>query len=109
MTTRAPAPTMVRWPSNGWSSREREPEVGQLDGKVVLISGGASDIGRGTATRLAAEGASVAIGDVTSEGAEAVAAEVVERGGSAFGAGCDVREEESVAAFVDAAVDRFGG
>ena len=83
--------------------------MGQLDGKVVLISGGASDIGRGTATRLAAEGASVAIGDVTSEGAEAVAAEVVERGGSAFGAGCDVREEESVAAFVDAAVDRFGG
>jgi NAD(P)-dependent dehydrogenase (short-subunit alcohol dehydrogenase family) len=83
--------------------------VGQLDGKVVLISGGASDIGRGTATRLAAEGASVAIGDVSSEGAEGVAAEVVERGGRAFGAGCDVREEESVAAFVDAAVDRFGG
>jgi NAD(P)-dependent dehydrogenase (short-subunit alcohol dehydrogenase family) len=83
--------------------------VGQLDGKVVLISGGASDIGRATATRLAAEGASVAIGDVTREGAEAVAAEVVERGGRAWGAACDVREEDSVAAFVDAAADRFGG
>jgi NAD(P)-dependent dehydrogenase (short-subunit alcohol dehydrogenase family) len=58
---------------------------------------------------LAAEGATVAVGDVTREGAEAVAAEVVKLGGRAFGAGCDVRDEDSVAAFVDAAVDRFGG
>jgi NAD(P)-dependent dehydrogenase (short-subunit alcohol dehydrogenase family) len=83
--------------------------VGQLDGKVVLISGGASDIGRATATRVAAEGAAVAVGDVSSDGAEAVAKEVVARGGRAVGVRCDVREERSVAAFVDLAVAALGG
>jgi NAD(P)-dependent dehydrogenase (short-subunit alcohol dehydrogenase family) len=83
--------------------------VGQLDGQVVLMSGGASDIGRATAKRVAAEGAAVAIGDVARDGAEDVAAEVAECGGQAVGAGCDVRDEDSVAAFVDLAVERFGG
>jgi NAD(P)-dependent dehydrogenase (short-subunit alcohol dehydrogenase family) len=83
--------------------------VGQLDGKVVLISGGASDIGRATAIRVATEGGAVAVGDVSSDGAEAVAKEVVAHGGRAVGLRCDVREEESVAAFVDRAVSIFGG
>ncbi len=54
--------------------------MGQLDGKVVLLSGGASDIGRATALRLGAEGAAVVVGDVAAEGAESVADEVVGRG-----------------------------
>ena len=83
--------------------------MGQLDGKVVVISGGASDIGRATANVVAAEGAAVAVGDVSSHGAEAVAQEVVAAGGRAFGVGCDVRDERSVAAFVDRAVSTFGG
>lgn len=80
-----------------------------LDGKVILLSGGASDIGRATALRLAAEGAAVAIGDVGVDSAEALAAEVVASGGRALGMHCDVRSEESVAAFASRALDAFGG
>ncbi len=83
--------------------------MGQLDGKVVLLSGGASDIGRATALRLGAEGASVLVGDVASEGAQSVAKDVVAAGGIALGIGCDVRSEASVAAFVERAVAEFGG
>jgi NAD(P)-dependent dehydrogenase (short-subunit alcohol dehydrogenase family) len=83
--------------------------VGQLDGKVVVLSGGASDIGRATALRLAAEGAAVAVGDVGPEGAEAVAAEVRAAGGRAFGMRCDVRHEESIGEFATRTVDEFGG
>jgi NAD(P)-dependent dehydrogenase (short-subunit alcohol dehydrogenase family) len=83
--------------------------VGQLDGKVVLLSGGASDIGRATARRLGAEGAAVVIGDVAAEGALSVADEVSAAGGRAVGVRCDVRSEASVAAFVERAVTEFGG
>jgi NAD(P)-dependent dehydrogenase (short-subunit alcohol dehydrogenase family) len=83
--------------------------VGQLNGKVVLLSGGASDIGRATARLLAEEGAAVAVGDVTEEAAAAVAGRIVDAGGRALGVRCDVRDEESVAGFVDAAVEVFGG
>jgi NAD(P)-dependent dehydrogenase (short-subunit alcohol dehydrogenase family) len=83
--------------------------VGQLDGKVVLLSGGASDIGRATALLLAEEGAAVAVGDVAEEAAVAVARDVADGGGRALGLRCDVRDEDSVAAFVDGAVEAFGG
>ena len=85
------------------------PDVGQLDGKVVLISGGASDIGRATARLVALEGAAVVVGDASADGAEAVARDVVEAGGRGLGMHCDVRSEDSVAAFVDTASQRFGG
>ena len=84
------------------------PEGGQLDGKVVLVSGGASDIGRATALRLAAEGAAVAVGDVNLEGAESVAEEVQADGGRALSGRCDVRDERAVATFVEFAVAAFG-
>jgi NAD(P)-dependent dehydrogenase (short-subunit alcohol dehydrogenase family) len=83
--------------------------VGQLDEKVVLLSGGASGIGRATALLLAREGATVAVGDVALDGAEAVAREIIGNGGQAVAARCDVRDEESVAAFVALAVAEFGG
>ena len=83
--------------------------MGQLDGKVVVLSGGASDIGRATALRLASEGAAVAVGDVSLDGAALVAEEVTAAGGQALGVVCDVRREESVAALVRAAAETFGG
>jgi NAD(P)-dependent dehydrogenase (short-subunit alcohol dehydrogenase family) len=83
--------------------------VGQLDGKVVLLSGGSSGIGRATALLLAGEGASVAIGDVALDDAEAIAHEIVAGGGRALAARCDVRSEESVRAFVELAAAEFGG
>ena len=63
------------------------PMGGQLEGKVVLVSGGASDIGRATALRLAGAGAAVVVGDVSAEGAASVAEEVEGAGGRAVGAG----------------------
>jgi NAD(P)-dependent dehydrogenase (short-subunit alcohol dehydrogenase family) len=81
---------------------------GQLEGKVALVSGGASDIGRATALRLAAAGAAVVIGDVSADGAGSVADEVGRAGGRAIGLLCDVRREESVAGFVERAVAEFG-
>jgi NAD(P)-dependent dehydrogenase (short-subunit alcohol dehydrogenase family) len=83
--------------------------MGQLEGKVALVSGGASDIGRATALRLAEQGASVAVGDVSADEAESVAAGIVAAGGQAIGVRCDVRDDDSVAAFVERAVSEFGG
>jgi NAD(P)-dependent dehydrogenase (short-subunit alcohol dehydrogenase family) len=83
-------------------------EGGQLDGKVVLVSGGASDIGRATALRLAGAGAAVVVGDVSIGGATSVVAEVEGAGGQGIGLRCDVRREESVIAFIERAIAEFG-
>lgn len=83
--------------------------MGQLDEKVVLLSGGASGIGRATALRLAQEGACVAIGDVDVDGAVAIAQDIVNAGGRAMAATCDVRSEESIGAFVELTMTEFGG
>jgi NAD(P)-dependent dehydrogenase (short-subunit alcohol dehydrogenase family) len=83
--------------------------MGQLDGKVVLLSGGASGIGGATAERLAHDGAAVVIGDVAVDAARSIASAITKGGGRAIGTLCDLREEESVVAFVDTAVLEFGG
>jgi NAD(P)-dependent dehydrogenase (short-subunit alcohol dehydrogenase family) len=83
--------------------------TGLLEGKVVVLSGGASDIGRATASSLAAAGAAVTIGDVGPDRAAAVADAVEAEGGRALGVECDVREDESVAELVARAVEAFGG
>jgi NAD(P)-dependent dehydrogenase (short-subunit alcohol dehydrogenase family) len=82
--------------------------MGVLAGKVALVSGGASDIGRATARRLGEEGASVVVGDVSAVDAASVAAEVVAAGGEAVGVACDVRQDASVAALVERALSEFG-
>ena len=78
-------------------------------GKVILIAGGGTGIGAGTALRLASEGARVVIGDLSAERAQAVAAKVEAAGGRAIGRAFDVTDESTVAALVAAAVDAFGG
>lgn len=77
-----------------------------MSGQRVLVTGAGSGIGRATAERFAQDGASVAICDVREE----AAVEVAERiGGSAFGLGCDVADEDSVRASTAEAVRRLGG
>ena len=61
-----------------------------LVGKVAMVTGGASGIGRATAMRLATAGARVAILDIDRERGEAVAAEIRQAGGQALFCRCDV-------------------
>jgi NAD(P)-dependent dehydrogenase (short-subunit alcohol dehydrogenase family) len=82
---------------------------GRLAGKVAIVTGGGSGIGRAAALRFAAEGAAVAVADVATERAKATAAEIQERGGRAFAMGVDVADREQVQALVDRTVGEFGG
>jgi NAD(P)-dependent dehydrogenase (short-subunit alcohol dehydrogenase family) len=80
----------------------------RLQGRIAAITGGARGIGRATALLFAAEGAAAAIGDVEVGGAEAVAKEIVGRGGRAIAVGVDVGDAGQVQAFVDRVVTEFG-
>jgi NAD(P)-dependent dehydrogenase (short-subunit alcohol dehydrogenase family) len=80
-----------------------------LKGKVAVIVGAATGIGKATAIRLAEEGVSLALGDINVAGVEAVARQVNEAGGKAIAAACDIGDDASVKALVDAAVKAYGG
>jgi len=82
--------------------------AGKLSGKVALVTGAASGIGRASALVLAREGARVACADQNSEGAEAVAKEIARAGGEAFGLRLDVSDPADNQRAVDAARERFG-
>jgi NAD(P)-dependent dehydrogenase (short-subunit alcohol dehydrogenase family) len=78
----------------------------ELAGKVAIVTGGASGLGRGVVEGCAAEGARVVVADVNAERGEALAAELGER--VAFCA-TDVSDADAVQGAVDFAVQRFGG
>jgi NAD(P)-dependent dehydrogenase (short-subunit alcohol dehydrogenase family) len=79
--------------------------MGRLDGKVAVITGGASGIGAATVRRFCDEGARVVIADIQEEAGKALAEEL---GDSTRFARVDVTEEDQVAAAVAIAVDAFG-
>jgi NAD(P)-dependent dehydrogenase (short-subunit alcohol dehydrogenase family) len=80
----------------------------RLRGRGVAITGGALGIGRATALLFAAEGAAVALGDIDTAGAEAVAKQIVDSGGRAIAVGVDVGDAGQVQAFVDRTVAELG-
>jgi 2-hydroxycyclohexanecarboxyl-CoA dehydrogenase len=75
----------------------------RLEGRIALVTGGASGIGAATCRRLAAEGARVAVTDTNAAGAGDVAAEV-----NGMPYELDVRSGDSIAAAVSAASDELG-
>jgi NAD(P)-dependent dehydrogenase (short-subunit alcohol dehydrogenase family) len=79
-----------------------------LAGKVVLITGAAGDIGRATALRVSASGASVVLGDVDDARLAETAALVTAAGGAAATMHVDIRLPDDAAAFAKLAVERFG-
>ena len=80
-----------------------------LTDKVAVIAGGATGIGAATATRLAAEGALVVVGDVSADGATATAESIRGSGGTAAAVTFDLADPDSVRALIDSAVAEFGG
>jgi NAD(P)-dependent dehydrogenase (short-subunit alcohol dehydrogenase family) len=83
--------------------------MGRFDGKVAVITGAASGMGRATALRISDEGGSVFVVDLDGDGAEAVAAEIVGRGGKATGWQTDVSSDEQMRGLFVAVTSTYGG
>lgn len=79
--------------------------MGQLDGKVALITGAASGFGEGTARLFAREGAKVIIADLNEAGANRVASEI---GANALALRADVSQREDIQRIVKESVGKFG-
>lgn len=79
-----------------------------LQGKVALVTGGTSGIGRETAIQLAQAGAKVVVAGRRTEEGNAVVEEIVSAGGEAHFVKTDVTQEDQVKRLVDETVQRFG-
>lgn len=80
-----------------------------LAGKIAVVTGGGSGIGRSTALALARKGAKVHVADINGQAAEAVVREIDVAGGSALGHVLDVSDPDAVEAFAAAIFESDGG
>ena len=83
--------------------------MGQLTGKVGIITGGAAGIGRAAAMAVAAEGAAVVVADVDGERGQRVATEITDKGGRARFVHADVSDDAQVQVMVRFTLEEFGG
>jgi NAD(P)-dependent dehydrogenase (short-subunit alcohol dehydrogenase family) len=83
--------------------------VSRFDGKVAIVTGGGSGIGRATAVLLASEGAAVTVADVRDTAAASVVSKIIAAGGTARSQVVDVASPDAVAAMVSDTVAAFGG
>ena len=80
----------------------------KLEGKVAIVTGAASGIGRDIALSVVREGATVVIADINLEGANKVAGEIKDVGGTALAVKTDVSKSEEVNRMVKTVLDEFG-
>jgi NAD(P)-dependent dehydrogenase (short-subunit alcohol dehydrogenase family) len=83
--------------------------VSRFGGKVAIVTGGGSGIGRATAMLLASEGAAVTVADLRMSAADEVVAEIISAGGTARAQAVDVADADAVASVVARTVAEFGG
>ena len=83
--------------------------MGLFNGKVALVTGGASGIGAAAALRYAEEGAAVVVADLNLEGAEAIAEQIRAKGGRAQAVAVDVSKDADNQKMVAVCKDSFGG
>jgi meso-butanediol dehydrogenase / (S,S)-butanediol dehydrogenase / diacetyl reductase len=81
---------------------------GRVEGRVVIVTGGAGGIGAAACHAIAREGGKVVVGDLDADRAQAVAEAVNADGGEATFAGVDVTDRVSVRRMIETAVDSFG-
>jgi meso-butanediol dehydrogenase / (S,S)-butanediol dehydrogenase / diacetyl reductase len=82
--------------------------MGRVQGRVVVVTGGAGGIGAAACRAIAAESGKVVVADLDLDRAQAVADTIVADGGSAVSVGVDVTDREQVRAMIRTAVDAFG-
>src|ERR1700690_41654 len=97
---------MQRIPNEKGNGR---PMSNMLRGKVAVVTGSGSGIGRASAEILAERGAAVVVADLNGEAGEAVAQGIRARGFSAIAIATDVADEDQIRRMIDTSVREFGG
>jgi len=91
------------------ANNKQQPAIGlSFNGKIVLVTGAASGIGRAIALAFGRAGASVVVADVSIEGGHATAAMIVENGGKALFVQCNVTRAAEVEALVEKTINYYG-
>jgi NAD(P)-dependent dehydrogenase (short-subunit alcohol dehydrogenase family) len=83
--------------------------MGRLEGKVTVVTGAGSGIGRASARLFASEGAKVVAADVNEEGLQETVAAIASAGHEATARPTDAGDEEEVKALIDLALSKYGG
>lgn len=83
--------------------------MSRLDGKVVVITGGASGFGAAMANRMSEEGATIAVLDLNEDKGATLVSHLTDRGVSAAFYRCDVTQEDQVASVIAQVASDFGG